>query len=77
VGASGIQFEPDRLTVRYGGIDVCRGGVAIGHDEPAVAAHMAGREIVVEARLGLGDGQAQLLTNDLSHAYVDENKGTS
>jgi glutamate N-acetyltransferase/amino-acid N-acetyltransferase len=77
VGASGIEFDPDRLTVRYGGIDVCRGGVAVAHDEPAVAAHMAGRELVVEARLGLGDGYAQVLTNDLSHAYVDENKGTS
>ena len=29
------------------------------------------------ADLGLGDGTARILTNDLTHAYVDENMGTS
>jgi glutamate N-acetyltransferase/amino-acid N-acetyltransferase len=63
--------------VSYGGIEVCRDGVAIAHDEAAVRAHMSRRDLTVDADLGLGGGHAQLLTNDLSHAYVDENKGTS
>ena len=61
----------------YGGITVCAGGVAVAHDEVAVATHMAGRHILVEADLGLGHGEATVLTNDLSHAYIDENMGTS
>jgi N-acetylglutamate synthase/N-acetylornithine aminotransferase len=31
----------------------------------------------VIADLGLGSGTARILTNDLTHAYVDENMGTS
>ena len=31
----------------------------------------------MHADLGLGDGHAQLLTNDLTYAYLDENMGTS
>jgi N-acetylglutamate synthase/N-acetylornithine aminotransferase len=29
------------------------------------------------ADLGIGNGTARILTNDLTHAYVDENMGTS
>ena len=77
LGSSGAAFEMGDVTVSYGGITVCAGGVAVPHDEAAVAAHMAGRDVLVEADLGLGDGQATILTNDLTHAYIDENMGTS
>jgi glutamate N-acetyltransferase/amino-acid N-acetyltransferase len=77
LGSCGIDLEPDRLSVSYGGITVAAGGVTTVHDVAAVAAHMAGRELDVVADLGLGPGQATVLTNDLTHAYIDENKGTS
>jgi glutamate N-acetyltransferase/amino-acid N-acetyltransferase len=38
---------------------------------------MSGRHLEIVAHLGLGDGEATILTNDLSHAYIDENMGTS
>ena len=38
---------------------------------------MAGRHLEIVADLGLGAGRAQILTNDLTHAYIDENMGTS
>jgi glutamate N-acetyltransferase/amino-acid N-acetyltransferase len=38
---------------------------------------MAARELLVAADLGLGSGTATVLTCDLTHGYVDENKGTS
>jgi N-acetylglutamate synthase/N-acetylornithine aminotransferase len=38
---------------------------------------MAGGQLEVTAHLGLGDGTARILTNDLTHAYIDENMGTS
>ena len=77
LGSSGATFEMDDVSVSYGGITVCAGGVAVAHDEAAVAEHMAGRHMLVEADLGLGSGAATILTNDLTHAYIDENMGTS
>jgi N-acetylglutamate synthase/N-acetylornithine aminotransferase len=56
---------------------VSRGGVEVDHDRDAVAAHLAQRHLDVRCDLGLGAGRAVVLTNDLTHAYVDENKGTS
>ena len=38
---------------------------------------LAGRYLEVSADLGIGAGTAIVLTNDLSSAYIDENKGTS
>ena len=77
LGTAGITFEPDKLTVRYGDLVVAEGGVTAPVDEAALAAYMAGDRLVVTAQLGLGDGTARILTNDLTHAYIDENMGTS
>jgi N-acetylglutamate synthase/N-acetylornithine aminotransferase len=38
---------------------------------------MASTRIDLVADLGLGAGRASIITNDLTHAYVDENMGTS
>ncbi len=77
LGTAGIGFEADKLSVRYGDLVVAEGGVTAEVDEEALAAYMAGDRLVVTANLGLGDGSAHLLTNDLTHAYIDENMGTS
>jgi glutamate N-acetyltransferase/amino-acid N-acetyltransferase len=77
LGASGAHVELERLSVRYGGVEVARGGVALPHDEAAVAAHMAGPEIEVTCDLGLGEGRARLLGTDLGPGYIEENEGTS
>jgi glutamate N-acetyltransferase/amino-acid N-acetyltransferase len=77
LGSAGISFDPDRVSVSYGGTTVASGGVAMAHDDGAVRRHMAERHLDIVADLGLGDGEAMVLTNDLTHAYVDENMGTS
>lgn len=77
LGASGVTLEPDRVSIAYNGIVVCRGGVAADHDVDAVAAVMEQREVEISCDLGLGAGGATVLTSDLTHAYVDENMGTS
>lgn len=77
LGSAGVRFDLDRVSVSYGGVEVCRGGQAVGHDGLAVRAHMAQRHVEVTADLGLGSGRGAVLTNDLTHAYVDENMGTS
>jgi glutamate N-acetyltransferase/amino-acid N-acetyltransferase len=77
LGSAGIDFDPDRLTVRYGDLVVAAGGVTVAVDEAALAAYMGQEWLDVTADLGLGTGAARVLTNDLTHAYVDENMGTS
>lgn len=77
LGGAGIAFDSRLLSVSYGGITVCREGIEVEHDRDAVALHMAGRHLEIVADLGVGSGEATILTNDLTHAYVDENMGTS
>jgi len=77
LGTSGAAFDLARVSVSYGGIAVASGGAPCTHDAAGVRAHMAGRLLDVHADLGLGPGCATVLTNDLSHAYIDENMRTS
>lgn len=77
LGAAGTDFDPDKVSISYGGIVVADAGVAVVHDEEALRSHMAGRHLEIVADLHLGSGAATILTNDLTHAYVDENMGTS
>lgn len=77
LGASGMMFDPACTSIAYGGTVVCAGGVAADHDATTVAAHMAGDEIVIDAVVGDGPGTATMWGCDLTHAYVDENTGTS
>ncbi len=77
LGSAGIGFDPDHLSVTYGSHTVAAGGVTVAHDVEGLAATMAQRHLAITADLGLGSGRATVLTNDLTHAYVDENMGTS
>jgi glutamate N-acetyltransferase/amino-acid N-acetyltransferase len=77
LGTAGVAFDPDVVEVAYGGIVVCAKGVAVAHDADAVRVHLQGRHIELAADLGIGDGDATVLTNDLTPAYIDENMRTS
>ncbi len=77
LGSAGTPFDMDRVAISYGGTVVCAGGVAVAHDGAAVAAHMAGRHVVLECDLGLGSGEAVVLGTDLGYGYIDENRTTS
>jgi glutamate N-acetyltransferase/amino-acid N-acetyltransferase len=77
LGSSGAAFDPDTVSVAYGDVTVCRNGVPAAHDTTALERTMAARDLLVAADLGLGPGRATVLTCDLTHGYVDENKGTS
>lgn len=77
LGASGAFIEPEQVDIAYNGVTVCRDGIACAHDEAALAKHMAGREIDLLCDLRQAHGEAIVLTTDLSHAYIDENRQTS
>jgi glutamate N-acetyltransferase/amino-acid N-acetyltransferase len=77
LGSAGVEFDPDLVEVSYGGVAVCREGVAVDHDAAAVASHLAGDQVRIDCELGLGTGKASVLTCDLGHGYIDENRTTS
>ena len=77
LGSADIAFDQEKLSVAYGGVSVAAGGIALPHHEAAVAAHMAQRHLLIECDLGLGEATFTVLTNDLTHAYIDENTGGS
>jgi glutamate N-acetyltransferase/amino-acid N-acetyltransferase len=77
LGTAGVALDPGALTIAYGGVVVSRGCVGVDHDVDALARHMAGEHLELTCDLGVGDGAARILTNDLTYAYIDENKGTS
>jgi glutamate N-acetyltransferase / amino-acid N-acetyltransferase len=77
LGTAGVKLDIGELTIAYGGTVVSRGCVGIEHDADAVAEHMAGEHLELLCDLGIGDGHARVLTNDLAPGYIQENRGTS
>jgi glutamate N-acetyltransferase/amino-acid N-acetyltransferase len=77
LGVSGAVFDPEQVTIAYDGVVVCERGIATAHDEEAVAKAMERRELSITCDLHTGNGEATMLFTDLTHAYVDENMGTS
>ena len=77
LGSAGVAFDIDRVEIAYGDTVVCRAGVAAAHDDKAVRAHLAGTHVELRCHLGLGPGRAAVLTVDLGHGYIDENRTTS
>lgn len=71
VGKAGEPADRDRLSIRFGSMQVAENGVAVtGYDEAPVAAHLKGSEIDIGVDLGLGSGRATVWTCDLTHGYI-------
>ncbi|MSO37059.1 MAG: bifunctional glutamate N-acetyltransferase/amino-acid acetyltransferase ArgJ [Acidimicrobiia bacterium] len=77
LGVSGAIFDPESVDISFNGIVCCRNGIAAAHDAVALAGAMTERDIHIECTLNAGNGRASVLFTDLSHAYIDENRGTS
>jgi glutamate N-acetyltransferase/amino-acid N-acetyltransferase len=77
LGSAGVDFEMDRLAISYGGVTVCRDGVAADHDADALVRHLSGRLVDIHCELGLADGNGVTLGVDLGYGYIDENRTTS
>jgi len=77
LGASGALIDPEAVDISYSGVTVCRDGIACDHDGAALGAAMAAPDVTIRCELHQGAGAAHVLTTDLSHAYIDENRRTS
>jgi len=74
LGTAGVAIDVDAVTVAYDGVVASKGLAGTGAD----ASHVVAKpEFTLRCDLGVGDGSAWVVTNDLTHAYVDENMGTS
>ena len=74
IGKSGAAADRDRLSIRFGDIEVAKEGWrSPNYSEEAAAAHMKGQNIVIGVDLGIGEGKATVWTCDLTHGYIDIN----
>ena len=74
LGTAGVALAIDDVTIAYDDVVVSTGRAPTGAD----AAHVLHQpEFTLRCDLGVGEGSYWVITNDLTHAYVDENMGTS
>ena len=69
-GYSGAAFDPARLCLWIGSVQVLDNGLPATYEEAAAAACMRERDIVIRIRVGDGPGRCRFWTSDLSHDYV-------
>ena len=70
MGAGPVRFEPERVVVTFGGVTVCRFGVAASFDRGVAAQQLKGKDVHLTVDLGMGDAEAIFLTCDLTYDYV-------
>ena len=74
VGTTDAVFDPDQINVSINGVQICCNG-CIGDSRDLV--DLTPREVTVEIDLNAGLATATIWTNDLTHAYVEENSAYS
>ncbi len=74
IGKAGEKAVRDKLRIRIGGIQVASRGMRDpNYKEADIMPHMKGRDILIEADVGVGRGKARVWTCDLTHRYIDIN----
>ena len=74
IGKSGEKALRDKLRIKIGGILVAAKGMKdANYKEADIMPHMKGRDIKIEADIGVGKGTATVWTCDLTHRYIDIN----
>ena len=70
IGTTAAEFDPYRVDVVMNDVRVCSDG---GPDRPREEVDLTGRAVSLVIDLKVGDAEATILTNDLTHDYVHEN----
>jgi glutamate N-acetyltransferase/amino-acid N-acetyltransferase len=74
IGKAGEKAIRDKLRIRIGGVTVAKSGMRDpSYKEAEIMPHMKGRNIVIEADVGVGKGKSTVWTCDLTHRYIDIN----
>lgn len=73
IGASGADFDHNRVAITLGNVPLVRGGLATDFARDAAVAQMTGDEVIITVDLGAGTNSATAWGCDLTHGYIDEN----
>jgi glutamate N-acetyltransferase/amino-acid N-acetyltransferase len=69
-GRAGVRFRPELVELYLGKVRVARNGAVCKHDAAGAEAAVAEGEVGITLDLHAGDGEAAVLTCDLTAAYV-------
>lgn len=72
-GKSGAPFEAGKLGIVLGGVPVFRNGEPTDFDQSAAEAALQGEDVLIQVRLGEGEGAWRAWTCDFSYGYVEIN----
>ncbi|HHC08522.1 MAG TPA: bifunctional glutamate N-acetyltransferase/amino-acid acetyltransferase ArgJ [Actinobacteria bacterium] len=70
LGATSIDFEPERFSVWFEGVQVAAEGRPAEFDEAALVERLAEGDFELRVDLGVGTGRAVVFTTDLTPDYV-------
>ena len=73
VGYSGVQFDPDRISLSLNGIPIFRSGSPVSSTRSRAEKAMKSKDLQIEVDMAAGRSFARVWTCDLSHEYVDIN----
>ena len=74
VGTASAAMDPLLIDVSLNGVQVCKSSAPTG-DKSKV--DFSGREVRIDIAMNIGESAATVITNDLSHDYVEENSAYS
>ncbi len=70
LGRSGAAVRPETTSVRLAEVPIFRKGMGLDFDAADLSRRMHGKDLAIEIDLGVGEGEAEILTCDLSYDYV-------
>ena len=73
VGRSGVPVDPRHISIFFGDLQVCRGGVAAPFEERKAHAYLTQPQYEIRLQLGRGRASIEFLTCDLTTEYVHIN----
>jgi glutamate N-acetyltransferase/amino-acid N-acetyltransferase len=72
-GYSGVPFDPNRVGIRIGDLEVCRNGTGLDFDETRAKQILGREEIQITLNLNTGSFASTLWTCDLTKQYIHIN----
>jgi glutamate N-acetyltransferase/amino-acid N-acetyltransferase len=72
-GYSGVNFDPDKVGIKIGDLEVCKNGTGLKFDEARAQQILSQRDIRITLNLNAGDASATLWTCDLTKEYIHIN----
>jgi len=72
-GYSGVQFDPDRVGIKIGDLEVCKNGTGLRFDETLAKQILSRRDIRITLNLNAGSSCATMWTCDLTKEYIHIN----